>query len=199
MVDALEPAAEAMKACAEKGDLSAMLAQAAEAARQGMENTKNYQAKYGRAKSLMERAMGHQDAGAHLHLDHLPLHERVCGKTVIEVNDMPKKILNVPENCVAEAMEGFLAAHKEYVQVEDVSAMRVKNLKDKPAVIVGGGSGHEPMFAYFIGDNLADASVAGSVFTSPDPGSILQAATRRGPGQGRYVRLWQLLRRQHEL
>ena len=64
MVDALEPAAEAMKACAEKGDLSAMLAQAAEAARQGMENTKNYQAKYGRAKSLMERAMGHQDAGA---------------------------------------------------------------------------------------------------------------------------------------
>ena len=74
MVDALEPAAEAMKACAEKGDLSAMLAQAAEAARQGMENTKNYQAKYGRAKSLMERATfwcvgdqirkGHQDAGA---------------------------------------------------------------------------------------------------------------------------------------
>ena len=64
MVDALEPASESMKACAEKGDLAAMLAQTAEAARQGMENTKNYQAKYGRAKSLMERALGHQDAGA---------------------------------------------------------------------------------------------------------------------------------------
>lgn len=97
---------------------------------------------------------------------------------------MPKKILNLPENCVKEAMEGFLAAHKEYVQVEDVSAMRVKDLKDKPAVIVGGGSGHEPMFAYFIGENLADASVAGSVFTSPDPGSILQAATAVDQGKG---------------
>ena len=38
--------------------------EAAEAAREGMEATKNYQAKYGRAKSLMERALGHQDAGA---------------------------------------------------------------------------------------------------------------------------------------
>lgn len=64
MVDALEPAVAAMQSSAARGDLFAMLSQAAEAARQGMENTKNYQAKYGRAKSLMERAIGHQDAGA---------------------------------------------------------------------------------------------------------------------------------------
>ena len=89
---------------------------------------------------------------------------------------MPKKIMNLPEDCVSEAMEGFLAANKDYVQVEGASAIRVRNLKDKPAMIVGGGSGHEPMFGYFVGENLADASVAGSVFTSPDPGSILQAA-----------------------
>ena len=97
---------------------------------------------------------------------------------------MPKKIMNLPEDCVSEAMEGFLAANKDYVQVEGASAIRVRNLKDKPAMIVGGGSGHEPMFGYFVGENLADASVAGSVFTSPDPGSILQAAQAVDRGKG---------------
>jgi dihydroxyacetone kinase len=63
MVDALEPAVEAMKKTAGEG-LVPMLAAAAEAAAQGVENTKNYQAKFGRAKSLMERAVGFQDAGA---------------------------------------------------------------------------------------------------------------------------------------
>ena len=97
---------------------------------------------------------------------------------------MPKKIMNLPEDCVSEAMEGFLAANKDYVQVEGASAIRVRNLKDKPAMIVGGGSGHEPMFGYFVGENLADSSVAGSVFTSPDPGSILQAAQAVDRGKG---------------
>ena len=64
MVVALEAAVERMKSCAGTSDLGEMLSQAAEAAREGMEATKNYQAKYGRAKSLMERALGHPDAGA---------------------------------------------------------------------------------------------------------------------------------------
>ena len=63
MVDALAPAVEAMEACGD-ADLLTMLKAAEEGARQGMENTKNYTAKFGRAKSLMERAIGHQDAGA---------------------------------------------------------------------------------------------------------------------------------------
>ena len=63
MVDALAPAVEAMEAHAGE-DLLSILKAAEEGARQGMENTKNYTAKFGRAKSLMERAIGHQDAGA---------------------------------------------------------------------------------------------------------------------------------------
>lgn len=63
MVDALSPAVDALEANADKGLLE-MLKCAEEGARQGMENTKQYQAKFGRAKSLMERAIGHQDAGA---------------------------------------------------------------------------------------------------------------------------------------
>jgi dihydroxyacetone kinase phosphoprotein-dependent L subunit len=63
MVDALEPAVEAMKNNWHEG-LVPMLQAASAAAEQGMENTKKYQAKFGRAKSLMERAVGFQDAGA---------------------------------------------------------------------------------------------------------------------------------------
>jgi dihydroxyacetone kinase phosphoprotein-dependent L subunit len=63
MVDALSPAVEAMKKNQNDGFVP-MLRSAAEAAAQGVENTKKYQAKFGRAKSLMERAIGFQDAGA---------------------------------------------------------------------------------------------------------------------------------------
>jgi len=63
MVDALEPAVEAMKENHEKG-LALMLQAAVKASAQGVEDTKKYQAKFGRAKSLMERAIGFQDAGA---------------------------------------------------------------------------------------------------------------------------------------
>ena len=63
MVDALAPAVEALEKNKDKGLLE-MLKAAEEAARQGVENTKNYQAKFGRAKSLMERTIGYQDAGA---------------------------------------------------------------------------------------------------------------------------------------
>ena len=71
---------------------------------------------------------------------------------------MAKKIINQPDQCVSEAMEGFLAANREYVQVEGASAIRVREVREKPAMIVGGGSGHEPMFGYFVGENLAACS-----------------------------------------
>ena len=63
MVDALAPAVDALEANSGKGLLE-MLKAAEEAARCGMEDTKKYVAKFGRAKSLLERAIGHQDAGA---------------------------------------------------------------------------------------------------------------------------------------
>lgn len=63
MIDALEPAAVSMGKYAAEG-LLPMLMKAEEAAKEGMEKTKNFQAKFGRAKSLLERAIGFQDAGA---------------------------------------------------------------------------------------------------------------------------------------
>ena len=63
MVDALVPAADALEANVDNSLLDALKAAEA-AAKQGVEDTKKYVAKFGRAKSLLERAIGHQDAGA---------------------------------------------------------------------------------------------------------------------------------------
>jgi dihydroxyacetone kinase phosphoprotein-dependent L subunit len=63
MLDAFVPAVEAMEK-SKTDDLIELLTAAEKAAKQGMENTKNYVAKFGRAKSLMERSIGYQDAGA---------------------------------------------------------------------------------------------------------------------------------------
>ena len=63
MVDALSPAVDTMLAYS-GDDITAMFKAAAKAAKLGMENTMNCQAKQGRAKSLMERSIGYQDAGA---------------------------------------------------------------------------------------------------------------------------------------
>lgn len=63
MVDALAPAVDAMEATA-SGDYHAMFVAASEAARSGAESTKALEAKFGRAKSLMARAIGHPDPGA---------------------------------------------------------------------------------------------------------------------------------------
>ncbi|WP_342757516.1 dihydroxyacetone kinase subunit DhaL [Kineothrix sedimenti] len=63
MIDALEPAVLALEK-GEKEDLAILLEAAKDGAYQGVENTKDYIAKFGRAKSLMERAIGYQDAGA---------------------------------------------------------------------------------------------------------------------------------------
>lgn len=63
MVDALSPAVDAMLGNQEKGLLK-MLVAAENAAQKGLEDTKKYTAKFGRANSLLEKAIGHQDAGA---------------------------------------------------------------------------------------------------------------------------------------
>jgi len=63
MVDALEPAVTAMKDYS-GASMPEMMKNARDAAYKGMESTKSMVAKFGRAKTLMERAVGHQDAGA---------------------------------------------------------------------------------------------------------------------------------------
>ena len=86
-----------------------------------------------------------------------------------------KKMINDPANVPAETIQGFVQTFPErYVQVKGVKGVRVKNVKDKVALVIGGGSGHEPMYGMFVGENLADASANGNIFASPDPNTIMQ-------------------------
>ena len=87
-----------------------------------------------------------------------------------------RKIINDPDNIVEEMMEGFIAAyhHMYYKHPEVNSVISRCRRKNKVSLIIGGGSGHEPMFSGFVGAGLADAACCGNIFASPDPKNIYE-------------------------
>ena len=89
-----------------------------------------------------------------------------------------KKIINNPEHAVMEGLEGFVSCYDKYYELHpEVKGVISKNRrKGKVALVVGGGSGHEPMFAGFVGRGLADAAACGNIFASPDPNTIFETA-----------------------
>lgn len=199
MVDALSPAVDAM--LADTSSFDAMFRGARQAAYEGMEKTKEYVARFGRAKSLMERAKGHQDAGAtSTWLILTEMYDYVSGKktpdpelAAEEKSDgaehsvkWKKKIINDPADVVREEGEGFLAAFgKTIAAVPGVNGLVKKDIPDgKTALVIGGGSGHEPMFGFFLGENLADAAANGNVFASPDPVTVTKTAEAANRGGG---------------
>jgi dihydroxyacetone kinase-like protein len=90
-----------------------------------------------------------------------------------------KKLINEPADIVAEALLGIAAAHPELrVDHENKIVYRADApVRGKVALISGGGSGHEPLHAGFVGPGMLDAACAGEVFTSPVPDQVM-AATR---------------------
>ena len=96
-----------------------------------------------------------------------------------------KKIINNPKQVVDETLDGFVAAYADFIRrVEGVKGIQVKEPKDKVAFVIGGGSGHEPLFAMFLGENLADAAACGNIFASPDPNTIMKTAMSVEKGKG---------------
>jgi dihydroxyacetone kinase-like protein len=97
-----------------------------------------------------------------------------------------KKVINEPDNIVEEVIDGMvLAAGGKLVRIADASSiMRSSVVDGKVALLIGGGSGHEPMYSAFVGENFADAAVCGNIFASPTPDLILNAtrAIHRGNG-----------------
>lgn len=98
----------------------------------------------------------------------------------------PKKLLNDPQNVPEEQLEGLIAAcHGTMKRVDGFSAVVRSDIPDgKVAVLIGGGSGHEPMFAGYVGKGLADASSLGEIFTSPSPDIIMAGAQAAQRGKG---------------
>ncbi|MEU8773763.1 dihydroxyacetone kinase subunit DhaK [Streptomyces sp. NPDC048606] len=95
-------------------------------------------------------------------------------------------LINTPETVVADALRGMAAAHPD-LDV-DVTA-RIVVRRDarsggRVGVVSGGGSGHEPLHAGFVGHGMLSAACAGEVFTSPVPDQMLKAATAVDAGRG---------------
>lgn len=97
-----------------------------------------------------------------------------------------RKIINDPDNIVEEMMEGFIAAyhHMYYKHPEVNSVISRCRRKNKVSLIIGGGSGHEPMFSGFVGAGLADAACCGNIFASPDPKNIYETGKSIDEGKG---------------
>jgi dihydroxyacetone kinase-like protein len=96
-----------------------------------------------------------------------------------------KKLINDPFNAVDEALEGFVAAHADIVAfAEPRVVVRRTPATDKVGLVVGGGSGHEPAFAGYVGRGLADAAACGNIFASPPPNVVLAAIHAANHGRG---------------
>jgi phosphoenolpyruvate---glycerone phosphotransferase subunit DhaK len=102
-----------------------------------------------------------------------------------------KKLINDPADVVREELQGIEAAHADRVKVhyDPYYITRVDSpIKDKVALISGGGSGHEPMHGGFVGKGMLDAACPGEVFTSPTPDQM-EAATKAVNGGGGVIHI----------
>lgn len=183
-LDALVPLAEALEA----GD------DAAAAAREGADATADSEARQGRAAYAGERSKGAVDPGAVAVAEVCEAlrdgssppswDELAAGPAVADedAGDAPSEqgFVGDPARFVDEALDGFARANARIVkrlQGFDV-ILRADRSTDsgRVAVVSGGGAGHEPLHAGFVGEGMLDAACPGAVFTSPSPSQI-QAAT----------------------
>lgn len=94
------------------------------------------------------------------------------------------RLVNNPEEFPAESIEGFADAFSNWVKPVYGGVVRSTKTPDgKVAIVVGGGSGHYPAFAGWVGPGMADGAVAGNIFSSPSGAqaySVAKAAERGG-------------------
>ncbi|GBG55778.1 dihydroxyacetone kinase [Sporomusaceae bacterium FL31] len=98
-----------------------------------------------------------------------------------------KKIINNAEQVVEEMLQGVVLAHPQYVKrVEGFNVLVRANspVAGKVGLVSGGGSGHEPSHAGYVGKGMLDGAVAGAVFTSPTPDQVYEAVRAVDGGQG---------------
>lgn len=99
---------------------------------------------------------------------------------------MKKKLINNPEQVVEEMIEGIvMAAPDKLKKLDDYNiVVRKDKTEAKVALVSGGGSGHEPAHAGYVGEGMLDAAVAGDVFTSPTPDAVFEAIKAVDTGNG---------------
>ena len=97
-----------------------------------------------------------------------------------------KKLINDVSTVLTESLDGFLGAHGDIITLgAEHKFVQRKVLKPgKVALLSGGGSGHEPLHAGFVGHGMLDAACPGQVFTSPTPDQMIAAAEAVDTGAG---------------
>lgn len=99
---------------------------------------------------------------------------------------LTQKLINDGNMAVDEMLVGVLAAHPQHLKLAAPRAVIAKHgpRPGKVALVIGGGSGHEPTFLGFVGKGLADAAAVGNVFASPPPQPAVDAALAVHSGAG---------------
>lgn len=98
-----------------------------------------------------------------------------------------KKFINSVDTLLDESLNGFAKAHADIIEFNrQPHFIRRKKtaFPGKVALISGGGSGHEPLHAGFVGSGMLDAACPGQIFTSPTPDQMLAAAQAVDNGGG---------------
>ena len=96
-----------------------------------------------------------------------------------------KKIINDKGQVVPDMLYGLAAVNPQLEYLDELGViMRRNRSKEKVALISGGGSGHEPAHAGYVGFGMLDAAVSGNVFTSPSPDRIIEAIRKTNTGKG---------------
>jgi dihydroxyacetone kinase-like protein len=97
-----------------------------------------------------------------------------------------KKLINTPDTVLTESLDGFAAAHVDILTLgEEHKYVRRRTPKSGKVVLIsGGGSGHEPLHAGFVGHGMLDAACPGQVFTSPTPDQMVAAVRAVDGGAG---------------
>ena len=97
-----------------------------------------------------------------------------------------KKLINNPENVFNDMIEGLVAAYPQYLRKLDDFNVVVRTSKSdgKVSLVSGGGSGHEPAHAGYVGKGMLDGAVCGEVFTSPTPDQVYEAIKATDNGNG---------------
>ena len=87
-----------------------------------------------------------------------------------------KKFVNSVDTVEDEMIQGLVKAYPQYLKKLDCGnvVVRADKKEGKVALISGGGSGHEPAHAGYVGEGMLDAAVAGAVFTSPTPDQVYE-------------------------
>lgn len=206
LLDALVPAADAVaQVAAQGGDTAAAYREAAAAAASGARATRDYVARRGRAVYSAERNVGAPDPGAVAVAEIAAAVAAGAGVEVPGLSDLQpqsaqpvdtdtadaasstKKFLNDPVHAALDSLAGFARSVPELVRWDDVAQIIVRATPlpaGQVGLVSGGGSGHEPLHAGFVGPGMLTAAAPGAVFASPSVDQILAATRAAAAGGG---------------